>query len=41
MPPGILLGLAVALALWLAGRFPPLRNWIVVWQLRYPAGDAP
>jgi hypothetical protein len=38
--PGILLGVAVFLALLLVSWFPPLRNWIAVWTLRYP-GERP
>jgi hypothetical protein len=40
MLPGILLGLATALTVLLAGWLPPFRRWIVRWQLRYVAGDA-
>lgn len=38
--PGILLGLATALTVLLAGWLPPVRGWIVDWQLQYVAGDA-
>lgn len=38
--PGILLGIAVWLALILWAWFPPVRGWMVHWQLRYVASDA-
>jgi hypothetical protein len=40
MLPGILLGLATALTALLAGWLPPVRGWIVHWQLQYVAGDS-
>lgn len=35
--PGGLLGVAVVLAGLLAGWLPPVHNWIVKWELRYPS----
>ena len=37
--PGVLIGIATWLTIMLLEWLPAVRNWIVVWQLRYDAAD--